>query len=227
VVYNQHMKTVVITGISRGIGKALANKFLNEGYRVIGTSTSGKVDIRNENLEIIKLDLSNQKSIALATKKIASITTKIDILLNNAGTSFDEVDEEIDVSVLRKTLEVNLLGPIDFTKRLIQYISKGGQIINTSSIMASLTTDIGNNILDCPSYRISKTAVNMYTKTLASLLKKRGVIVSSIHPGWVKTAMGGEDAPREPKEAADQIFKLATTSHETGLFWYDNEKLPW
>jgi len=221
------MKTVVITGISRGIGKALANKFLNEGYRVIGTSTSGKVDIRNENLEIIKLDLSNQKSIALATKKIASITTKIDILLNNAGTSFDEVDEEIDVSVLRKTLEVNLLGPIDFTKRLIQYISKGGQIINTSSIMASLATDIENGVLDYPSYRISKTAVNMYTRTLASLLKKRGVIVSSIHPGWVKTDMGGEEAPREPEEAADHIFKLATTPHETGLFWYDDDKLSW
>lgn len=223
----EHMKTVVITGISRGIGKALANKFLNESYRVIGTSTSGKVAIKHKNLTIVKLDLSMPDSIVSATKEIASKAPNIDILINNAGTSVDEVNEEIDVSALRKTLEVNLLGPIDFTKRLIQYIPKGGQIINTSSIMASLATDIENSVLDYPSYRISKTAVNMYTRTLASFLKKQDIIVSSLHPGWVKTEMGGEEAPREPEEAADHIFKLATTPHETGLFWYDNEKLPW
>lgn len=221
------MKIVVISGISRGIGKALANKFLKEGYQVIGTSTSGKVDIKNSNLEIIKLDLSNPECIVGATRKITTKAPKIDILINNAGIGLDEVNEEIDISILRKTLEVNLIGLIDFTERLLHNISKGGQVINTSSVMASLIADIGNDVLDSPSYRISKTAVNMYTKTLASRLKKKGITVSSVHPGWVKTDMGGKDAPRKPEEAANQIFKLATTPHETGLFWYDNEKFSW
>ena len=102
-----------------------------------------------------------------------------------------------------------------------------GQIVNTSSVMGSLSKDPGDEVLDDPCYRISKTAVNMYTKTLASRLRKQGITVSSVHPGWVKTDMGGKDAPRKPEEAADKIFTLATTPHKTGLFWYDNEKFPW
>lgn len=93
--------------------------------------------------------------------------------------------------------------------------------------MGSLTENIGDNELDYPAYRISKTALNMYTKTLASRLQKQEITVSSVHPGWVKTDMGGEDAPREPEEAANQIYKLATTPHETGLFWHDNDKFAW
>lgn len=221
------MKTIVITGISRGIGKALANIFLKEGFKVIGTSTSGKTDIKNSNLKVIKLDLFNPASIKVATGKIIAISSTISILMNNAGIALDEMNEEIDIAILRKTLEVNLIGLIDFTEQLLPHIPKGGQIINTSSILGSLTADIYDDVLDSPSYRISKTAVNMYTKTLASRLKNKGITVSSIHPGWVKTDMGGKDAPREPEEAANQIFRLATTLHDTGLFWYDNKKFAW
>ena len=161
------MKTVVITGISRGIGKALTHKFLKEGYKVIGTSTSGKTDIKNSNLEVVKLDLSQPPSIKAATGKIVTKTPTISILINNAGVGLDEMNEEIDMAILRKTLRVNLIGLIDFTEQLLPHIPKGGKIINTSSVMGSLTADIGDDVLDCPSYRISKTAVNMYTKTLA------------------------------------------------------------
>lgn len=222
------MKTAVITGISRGVGQALANKFLKEGYRVIGTSTSGKVNIENPNLTAIKLDLSDPASIVKASKEILKEASSIDALLNNAGVDlqpFNVID--MDISLLRKTLEINLIGLIDLTERLLPNISAKGQIVNTSSVMGSLSKDPGDEVLDDPPYRISKTAVNMYTKTLASRLRKQGIIVSSVHPGWVKTDMGGEDAPRKPEEAADQIFKLATTPHQTGLFWYDNEIFPW
>lgn len=221
------MKTVVITGISRGIGKALSEKFLKEKFRVIGTSTKGTADIKNPNLDILTLDLSLPESIANATKNIVSITKNIDILLNNAGISADEKPGEMSITALRKNLEVNLLGLIDFTEQLLPYIFPNGQIVNTASVMGSLTAPIGDNELDYPAYRISKTAVNMYTKTLASRVKNQGIIVSSVHPGWVKTDMGGEGATREPSIAADEIFKLATTQHETGLFWFDNEIFPW
>jgi len=222
------MKTVVITGTSRGIGRALVTKFLAEGYKVIGTATSGKTDITDPKFEVVKLDLSNPKSITEAVKTINNKTDKIDILINSSGINLEDWDvTNMDVLILRKTIEVNLIGLIDFTERLISKITKGGQIINISSRMGSLTKDFTDNPADNPSYRISKTALNMYTKTLAARLKKQDITVSSVHPGWVKTYLGGEDAPRQPEEAAEQIFKLATTPHTTGKFWYDNEEFPW
>jgi NAD(P)-dependent dehydrogenase (short-subunit alcohol dehydrogenase family) len=222
------MKTAVITGVSRGIGQSLAKKFLEEGYKVVGTSTSGKVKINNSSLEVIKLDLSDPTSILKASNEIVKKTSDIDVLINNAGVNLQDFDViDMDISTLRKTLEINLIGLIDFTERLLPNMSSKGQIINTSSVMGSLSKDSGNEVLDDPCYRISKTAVNMYTKTLASRLRKQGITVSSVHPGWVKTDMGGGDAPRKPEEAAVQIFMLATTPHQTGLFWYDNKKFPW
>jgi len=221
------MKTVVITGVSRGIGEALANKFLQEGYGVIGTSTSGKSKINSPNLMMIKLDLSDTVSIKKAGKDIKNTTANIDILMNNAGISADEELGKIDINVLRKNLEVNLIGLIAFTELLLPIISQNGHIINMSSIMGSLTIKLGNSELDFPAYRISKTAINMYTKTLASRVKGRGIIVSSVHPGWVKTDMGGKDATKEPTEAANEIYKLAITPHETGLFWHDNKICSW
>lgn len=222
------MKTVVITGTSRGIGLALAKKFLDERYKVIGTSTSGKDTVKNPNFKVVKLDLNSPSSIARATSKIAKIAPKIDILINNAGVNPQDFDAtEMDTSLLRIALETNLIGPIDFTERLLQYIATKGQIINTSSIMGSLAKSSKEELIDDPCYRISKTAINMYTVTLASRLKKKGITVSSLHPGWVKTDMGGMNAPRKPEEAADQIYKLCTTHHTTGLFWYDNKLLAW
>lgn len=222
------MKTVIITGTTRGIGRALANKFLKEGFKVIGTATSGKSDIKNPNFEIIRLDLTNSDSISKAANLIKEKADKIDILINNSGINLEDWDVvDMDIGILRKTLEVNLFGLIEFTEKLLPQISLDGQIVNTSSRMGSLSEDFTDNPADCPSYRISKTALNMYTKTLAARLKKLGTTVSSVHPGWVKTDMGGEDAPRDPAEAAEEIFKLATTPHKTGMFWYDNKEFPW
>src|SRR3990167_10375621 len=124
------MKIVVITGVSRGIGEALANKFLQEGYGVIGTSTSGKSKINSPNLMMIKLDLSDTVSIKKAGKDIKNTTANIDILMNNAGISADEELGKIDINVLRKNLEVNLIGLIAFTELLLPIISQNGQIIN-------------------------------------------------------------------------------------------------
>jgi NAD(P)-dependent dehydrogenase (short-subunit alcohol dehydrogenase family) len=77
-----------------------------------------------------------------------------------------------------------------------------------------------------PSYKISKTAINMYTRTLALRLKDQ-VTVSSVNPGWVKTDMGGEDADITPEEATENIFKFAISKPDSGLFWFNGEMMPW
>lgn len=222
------MKNILITGISKGIGKALAQRFLKEGYFVFGTSTNGQTDFTHENLSVLKLELTSEETISQCSSAILQSGKKLDILINNAGALIDEEETTVIIPKLRKTLEINLIGPIDLTERIIPAISKDGHIVNVASSAGSLALPAYDSHEEghYPSYKISKTAVNMYTKTLAARLKGE-ITVSSVHPGWVKTDMGGQDADFTPEEAAENIFKLAISRPETGQFWFNGEKMPW
>lgn len=220
------MKTVLITGVSRGIGRALTEKFLNEGHYVIGTSTNGNSDIVSENFKIVKLDLSDSKSILECVNEIKSLDIKIDILINNAAIAIDKEDTKVAINSLRNTLEVNLIGTIDFTEQIIPLLNDGAHILNSSSSAGSLFRTKDSDDDQFPAYRISKTALNMYTRTLAIHLKDK-ITVSSYHPGWVKTDMGGDDAPMTPEEAIPYVYDLAISNPETGQFWFKGEIMPW
>ncbi len=149
---------------------------------------------------------------------------KIDILINNAGTwSGVEGDPIMRQNFLRKVMEVNLFGTIDFTEHIIPLMQDNGHIVNISSRQGSLTYV---HEIDCPDYRISKAALNMATRLFAMRLDGK-ITVSSVHPGWVKTDMGGSDADLTPEESAEDIFTLANSQVETGQFWFKGEKFPW
>ena len=220
------MKTILITGVSRGIGKAVAQRFLENGDFVIGTSTRGIVDLDGKNLKTFELDLSKPNSIKNCLNKIKKLNRKVDILINNAGIAVEDEAKKstIDTKYLRKTLEVNLIGTVHFTEKIIPLMNAGGHIINISSCDGSL--EHAGYTLNYPSYRISKTAINMVTRILSVRLKDK-IKVSSVHTGWVKTDMGGDDADIEPKEAAEDIFKFANSSVKTGMFWFKGRKFPW
>ena len=220
------MKTVCITGISRGIGRAIAEKFLKEGCRVIGTSTTGRVDFSHGQLSVVELNLTSAESIATCAEQIANIAPHIDILANNAGALFDDEEVEVIIEKLRQTLEVNLIGTIDLTEHILPLLSHGSHIVNISSSAGSFERTTGNKLY-YPSYKISKAALNMYTRTLALRLKDEGITVSSVHPGWVRTEMGGDDADISTEEAADGIYNTATNPPETGNFWFMGERFPW
>src|SRR3989344_4341346 len=127
------MKTVVITGASRGIGLATAKKFLGEGWRVIGTSTSGVADLKHENFTVFQLDLSSSESIKTCVQSILNLNQETDVLVNNAGINVEEWEEQVlDVSKLRQTLEVNLIGTADFTEQILTKTSIK-HVINISS----------------------------------------------------------------------------------------------
>lgn len=218
------MKKILITGISRGIGKATCEKFLSEGWQVRGTSTSGQTPVQHQNLLVNKLDLLNNQDIISFSEEIEKSRERFDVFLNNAAVSISS-GGNMDIEILRKTLEVNLIGLIDLTERIIPYVNDGGHIVNMSSSLASLT-----NARDsyAPAYRISKAGVNMYTRILASRLRNRRITVSSFNPGWVKTDMGGPGATRNPSEPAGEIYELVQSNNiESGSFWSQGRKMSW
>jgi len=212
-------KIALITGASKGIGKALAKKMLNEGFIVIGTSRSGKInDIEDKDFHSIKLDLSNPESIEDAHKEILKKFKGIDILINNAGIGPDLDTYYPERKSFNLTFDINVNGTVFFTEPLIESINENGAILNISSKMGSLHVC---ELTDSVAYRMSKSALNMYTKILANRLKGK-IKVASIHPGWVKTTIIESNLTNgrlTPKESAENIFNFIKMDYESGTFW--------
>ncbi|WKZ31048.1 MAG: SDR family NAD(P)-dependent oxidoreductase [Candidatus Dojkabacteria bacterium] len=220
------MKTALITGGSRGIGKALVEKFLNEGYMVISTSTSGSFDYSNENLITKRLELEAHYQVVTFAEWAGKEGAKVDVLINNAAVAIDKDAEIVNIALLRRTLNVNLMGTIQLTEELLlrEVMKDDSIIVNISSGFGSITEDMGS---EWPAYSISKAAINKYTRLLASRLEDRNIRVYSFDPGWVKTDMGGDNAPRDPKEPAAEIFELVKSKSESGYFYLGTKKRDW
>jgi NAD(P)-dependent dehydrogenase (short-subunit alcohol dehydrogenase family) len=222
-------KIVLITGASKGIGKALTKKMLHKGFFVIGTSRNDTIEeFGNTNFYYLKLDLSDPSSIENAHKEIFAKFNHIDILINNAGIGPDLGTHIPERASFYKTFDVNVHGTVFFTEPLIELISENGIILNVSSKMGSLNVC---ELTDSVAYRMSKSALNMYTKILANRLKDK-INVASIHPGWVKTTIKEsnlENARLTPEESANNIFAFLTNEFDTGAFWNseDETELGW
>lgn len=211
------MNTILITGTSQGIGHALTKLLLINGYKVIGTSTTGIDNINEHNYKSYSLDLSNLDSIASFEKNLQIENIKIDILINNAGIGPDldfELPEEIS---FQKTFDVNVTGTTFFTEHMLQYLNVGGKIINISSKMGSINVCEKN---DSVAYRMSKAALNMYTKILSNRLEGKQ-FVASVHPGWVRTNISKSNinGRLSPEESAQKIFEFISSDFKTGTFW--------
>ena len=213
------VKTVLITGASRGIGFDLTLHFLKNGYKVFGTSRTGKIqEIFHDNFEDIKLNLSDIESINELKKIIEKKALKIDILINNAGIGPDLDTTKPNEKTFRETFEVNVIGTTFFTESLIPYIKKGGKIVNISSKMGSINFC---EWADSVAYRMSKTALNMYTKILTNRLL-RNQTIAAVHPGWVKTTISKnsqENGRLSSEDSAGRIFDFISSDFRTGIFW--------
>ena len=225
------MKTAIVTGASREIGLATATKFLEEGWRVIGTYNKTRIPIENANCIGVQLDQGDTPSIKRAVEEIKQKAYQIDVLINNAGITLDWVEPQIDLDKIRKTFEVNLFGVINLTEQLLPKMPTSSHIVNIDSSYGAFSLPIDDE--SSTGYRLSKAALNMYTRTLAFRLKEKGIIVSSLDPGWVKTDMGNlglsdkERPDREPEEVANDIYQLVTTVRESGQFWRLGKKTDW
>ncbi|WP_343695421.1 SDR family NAD(P)-dependent oxidoreductase [Flavobacterium sp.] len=213
---NKLYKTAVVTGISSGIGLALTKKLLNENYNVIGTTRSGKLeDFSHPNLKVIPLEATSQESRDNAISEILAITTDVDLLVNNAGIAPDAFSNQPDLDSFTETINTNVTSVIFFTESLLKNIKTSGKIAFISSSMGLLKNAAPNGT----AYRISKNAINMYAAMLATRVVEKQIIVTPIHPGWVQTKLGGNQAPFTTKDSADGIYNAILLNTESGKFW--------
>ncbi|MEQ8927387.1 MAG: SDR family NAD(P)-dependent oxidoreductase [Fulvivirga sp.] len=218
------MKTGIVTGASRGIGKATLTYLADRNIKVIGAARSIDLSGNNDNIRLYQLDLADSNSIDHFIQNIK--TEKIDFIINNAGILLEQWDNAaINLQQLRDTFNVNVFGTIELTEKLLPYLNKGGHIINVSSNWGSFSDpDFGEFQ---PHYKISKSALNMYTKLLAERLRPNDIKVSALDPGWTQTDMGGASATRKPEEVAREIFELLEGNLESGKFWHRSTIREW
>lgn len=235
-----NQKVAVVTGGNRGLGFEASRQLAKQGYKVILTSRDedkGKAaanKLQTEGLDVISypLDVNSDESSRNLAEFIRQQFGKLDVLVNNAAIYIDNQAStnsifNIKIETLHKTIDTNVYGVVRVTQALIPLMKKQnyGRIVNVSSGMGQLTDMEGGS----PAYRISKTALNAVTRIFASELTGTNILVNSVCPGWVKTDMGGSNAPRNPEQGVDTIVWLATLPDDgaTGGFFRDRQPIDW
>ncbi|MBT8056513.1 MAG: SDR family oxidoreductase [Gammaproteobacteria bacterium] len=222
--------TVLITGANRGLGLEFARQYSAEGWHVIATARNPERADQLEALavEIAPLDVADPASVDALANSLDG--RSIDLLINNAGI-FPRAGgiEEIDFDDYSRTLTVNTMGPVRVTRALLPNLraSEMKKVVNITSRLGSIALT-GNGVFY--GYRESKAALNMFTKILANELKPEGFTCLTIHPGWVQTDMGGENANLTPEESISGMREVIATvgPEKTGTYWsYGGEEVPW
>ena len=226
------MKLILVTGANKGIGYEIVNQLDKLGYTVILCSrvlSKGIVASKSlsDNVIVKQLDVRDQKSIDDLFNDVKSEYGKLDILINNAGIGVGEkgvVDADFDE--VNDILQTNLIGAWRVTKSMIPLLKKSedGRIINMSSGLGELSGMTGGYA----GYRVSKSSLNVLTMLFSAELQQFGIKVNSMCPGWVKTDMGGPNAPGTVEQGADTAVWLATTDNiATGKFFRNRKEINW
>ena len=181
------MKTALVTGATRGIGKAIAEKLKADNYKVLGTATSdsGGDTLNSNDIEGYLLDLNSKDSIENFWSKLESDNKTISVLVNNAGITRDNIILRMSDEEWSDIMNVHLYGTFQLSKRALKMMlkNKWGRIINISSASAS----IGNR--GQSNYAAAKAGVEAFTKSLAKEVGKRDITINAVAPGFISTDM--------------------------------------
>lgn len=230
------MTTVLITGANRGIGLEMTREYAARGDRVLACCRDSKAASElariaaEADVRIFEVQVSDGSSVARLAENLKG--EAIDLLINNAGTvgpaQSDQTATRMDFEGWAQAFEVNTMAPVRVMQALLANLKAADH-----GRVATITSQLGSLALDMPmgyAYCSSKAALNKFMKLAAVDLRREGIAVCVVHPGWVRTDMGGPNAQLTPRESATGIvdvldrFSLANT----GSFWkWDGEPHPW
>ena len=226
------MTTILITGAARGIGRALCEDAFRRGWSVIGSVREADTAMALEaelgsRFRALVFDVTDAAAVA---KAAASLDRLVDILINNAGIIGPERQSALDMDFdgFAQTLAINVLAPLRVTQAFLPHLKRSDRprLMTISSNMGSMSRAGSVHL----AYRASKAAVNKVTQGLATDLRRSGIAVAAIHPGWVRTDMGGRGADIEAVESAKGILDIAERLDlaTTGKFLrYDGAEMAW
>ena len=239
-------RIALITGANKGIGLETARQLGRQGITVLigardaqrGAAAVQALTKEGITAAVLPLEVTDAASIAAAAAQVTKQYGRLDILVNNAGIldyATDTGPSTTSLATFRQVFEINLFGLIAVTQAFLPLLkaAPAGRIVNLSSILGSIAEHADTNSAiyswRLPAYDASKAAVNMYTVELAQELKGTTLKVNSAHPGWVKTEMGGEQAPMEIVDGAKTSVTLATLPPEgpSGGFFHLGVHMRW
>ncbi|KAJ3054367.1 hypothetical protein HDU79_009552 [Rhizoclosmatium sp. JEL0117] len=221
------VKTVIITGSSRGIGKALTEHYVQAGWNVIATARKvSTLDFLPASTTKYSLDTSSESSINAFAASLGN--TPVDLLINNAGI----LVEQIDKKTLMDHFETNAVGPFLLAKSLFGNLKAAGGTAVVANISSEWGSIGGNSSGQHYAYRASKSALNSYMKSLSLEWKSENISVLLFCPGWVQTDMGGAGAAITTSKSAaglsSVIDKAFGDLNMTGSYLrYDGSKIEW
>ena len=192
------MKTILVTGGTRGIGRAITKKLLSEGHKVFAVykeSTKQANELAEkygDQVAILQTNLADKEQVSQLIENLKD--TQFDGIVNNAGIVYLTKWEDFNFDEWEETLAVNLTAPIKLVHGLRNNLKDGGAVVNIASVDGFCAA------FDTVAYAASKAALISVTKSLAAILGSRGVRVNAIAPGWVETEMTADTMPDESKE---------------------------
>jgi NAD(P)-dependent dehydrogenase (short-subunit alcohol dehydrogenase family) len=232
------MKRVLVTGANRGLGLEFVRQLLARGDRVIAAcrhpgrarDLTVQAAAHPGHLHVLPLDVAKPASIVELAREAGMVFDALDLLINNAGVLVaGERFGSLEAADLETSFRSNAVGPLLLTQALAPMLAAapGARVANVSSVMGSIarTTEFRS-----PSYGLSKAALNMATVQLAHALAPQGTTVVALHPGWVRTEMGGPGAQIDPPEAVAGMLGVidALTAADRGSFRdWRGSSVPW
>ncbi|KAL6710937.1 hypothetical protein ACN47E_006812 [Coniothyrium glycines] len=237
------MPTYFLTGANRGLGLEFVRQLAaNPSTTIIAgvRSLSGENDAlralarQNPNIHTIACDVSSADSLSGLEFRVAEILSKrganLDFLFNVAGINATAADTSLGLAAhsLTQHMQTNVLGPAKIVEALHKYLARGAVVLNMTSGLGSMKA--AAELHKCCTYSMSKAALNMLTLHQAGDLRRSGVVVVCVDPGWVKTRMGGEGAMIEAEVSVGGMLKVVAGLGEkdSGRFLrYDGEEVAW
>ena len=218
------MPNVLVTGANRGLGLEFVRQYAADGWSVIAAvrSPDDVADLKGDNVRVEQLDMADAAAVSSFG---ARLDAPLDLLIANAGMSGPQEATDADgAKAWLDTLMVNTVAPYLLAQAVLPQVRAAkGKLIAISTQMSSIAQSSGGHL----AYRSSKAALNMAWRTLA--LANPDLACATIHPGWVKTRMGGQSAPLEPSKSIASmrhvIADLAPGRAE--LINYDGAAIPW